>query len=161
LGGGRDLRRKPRYWPCPCSDSLRGGGREPLALGSSDIASLRALALRLLRQAAASAATAGRLQVASDLAGGGGKKDRSREDIGIVLGMAASMLRDIEALNAGGDERLLANAGVVDQLRSMQSAFAGRRARDAFADLTRAIVALDRPSYAGTKVVADWIAVQI
>ena len=43
----------------------------------------------------------------------------------------------------------------------MQTAYGGARGRAAFSDLMRAIVALGRPSYAGTKVVADWISVQI
>jgi hypothetical protein len=50
---------------------------------------------------------------------------------------------------------------VADQLRSIQGAYGGARGRAAFTDLMRAIVALDRPAYAGTKVVADWIAVSV
>jgi DNA polymerase-3 subunit delta' len=140
--------------------SLAGGSvGQALALGSSDIGGLRALALRLLRQGAATPAA--RLQVAADLVGGPGKKERSREEIGIILRLAASMVRDIEALNTGGDEALLANPAAIDDLRPLQRAYAGARGREAFADLTRAIVALDRPAYAGTKVVADWVAVHI
>jgi DNA polymerase-3 subunit delta' len=142
--------------------ALAGGSvGQAISLGSSDVAGLRALALRLLRQAAAAPAMAGRLQVASDLAGGGGKKERSREEIGLVLRLAASMVRDIEALNSGGDEALLANPAVAAQLRSMQGPYGGARGRAAFTDLMRAIVALDRPAYAGAKVVADWIAAKI
>jgi DNA polymerase-3 subunit delta' len=142
--------------------SLAGGSiGQAMSLGSADVAALRALALRLLRQGASTPAVAGRLQVASDLVGGSGKKERSREEIGLVLRLAASMVRDIEALNSGAADALLANPSVADQLRSMQSAYAGARGRAAFADLMRAIVALDRPAYAGTKVVADWVAVHV
>jgi DNA polymerase III subunit delta' len=138
-----------------------GSVGQALSLGSSDVGGLRALALRLLRSAAATPVVAGRLQVAGDLAGGGGKKDRSREELGLVLRLAASMIRDIEALNSGSDDTLLANSAVAEDLRRMQAAYGGGRGRAAFSDLMRAIVALDRPSYAGTKVVADWISVQI
>jgi DNA polymerase-3 subunit delta' len=142
--------------------ALAGGSiGHALALGTSDLGVLQAFALSILRQAASTQSVQARLQSATELAGSSGRKERSREEIGVILRLAASMLRDIEVLNGGGDERLLANPGVADQLRSLQRAFSGARARNAFADLTRAVVALDRPTYAGPKVVADWVAVSI
>ena len=41
-----------------------------------------------------------RARAASALHSGGSKKERTREDVAIVLRMMASMLRDLEAINA-------------------------------------------------------------
>ena len=132
---------------------------EALTLGSSDVAVLRETALLLLRQAAASTAAQTRLQAAAVLATGTSKKERPREDVALVLRMLASMLRDIELLNTGGDMRALANPVVADELGSLTRGYAGSRARDAFVAVDRAIVALERN--AGTKVVSEWLALQL
>lgn len=134
---------------------------EALALGSTDVAVLRETALLLLRQAAASQAAQSRLQAAAVLStgSGAGKKERPRADVALVLRMMASMLRDIELLNTGGDTRVLANPAVADELGSLARGYAGGRARDAFVAVDRAIGALDRN--AGTKVVSEWLALQL
>jgi DNA polymerase-3 subunit delta' len=132
---------------------------EALALASTDVAVLREAALLLLRQAAASDAAQTRLQAAAVLAAAPSKKERPREDVAIVLRLMASMLRDIELLNTGGDPRVLANPAVADDLQSLTRRFAGERARDAFVAVDRAITALDRN--AGTKVVSEWLALQL
>ena len=129
-----------------------------LALGSTDVAVLRETALLLLRQAAASAGAQARIQAAAALVGPP-KKERPREDVGLVLRMMASMLRDIELLNTGGDPRALANPVVVDDLSSLTRGYSGARAREAFVAVDRAITALDRN--AGTKVVSEWLALQL
>ena len=132
---------------------------EALALGSTDVAVLRETALLMLRQAAAGQAAQSRLQAATVLATGGAKKERPREDIALVLRMMASMLRDIELINTGGDARALANPSVADELGSLTRGYTGSRARDAFVAVDRAITALDRN--AGTKVVSEWLALQL
>ncbi len=129
-----------------------------LALSSTDLTELRDLAVRLLRQSASSPA-ATRLQAAAALAAGPSKKDRAREDVALVLRLVASMLRDIELLNTTGDERGLANPVVGDDLHAVRRAFAGSRARDAFGAVDRALAALERN--VGTKVVSDWLALQL
>lgn len=136
-----------------------GSVGQALALGSTDLAVLRETALLLLQQAASDAGIAARLQAAAMLVGGPAKKERPREDVGLILRVIASMLRDLEVLNAGGDRAMLANPALADELGRMQRAYAGDRARDAFGVVDRAIVALDRN--AGTKVVADWLSVQL
>ncbi len=135
-----------------------GSVGQALALGSADLAVLRATAMLLLRQTAATSDASSRLQAAAVLVTGP-SKERAREDVALVLRLVASMLRDIELLNAGGDERVLANLGLADELQSLQRAFAGDRAREAFVAVDRAIMALDRN--AGTKVVSEWLAMQI
>jgi DNA polymerase III subunit delta' len=138
-----------------------GSAGDILALDSTaDIAGLRQVAISLLRQAAATASVPSRLQSAGMLTMSG-KKERTRDEVTIVLRFARSILRDIERLNAGAGEHGLANAGSANDIRSLQPAYGGSRAREAFNTVTRAITALGRPQYAGPKVVSDWVAVRI
>ena len=136
-----------------------GSVGQALALGSTDLAVLRETALLLLRQTAGHGGAAGRLAAAGVLVTGGSKKDRPRADIALTLRAVASMLRDIELINSGGDPRVLANPGVSDQLQSLARAFGGTRAREAFVSVDRAIIALERN--AGVKVVGEWLAMQM
>jgi hypothetical protein len=87
------------------------------------------------------------------------KVDRTRDELGLILRMAASMLRDIELLNVGGDATVVANATHRDELAALCRAYSGSRARDAFSTVDRALAALERN--AGTKVVADWVATHV
>lgn len=135
-----------------------GSISQALAVGTTDLAALRETAMLLLRQTGGNASAAVRLQLASVLAAPS-KKDRSREDVALVLRLMASMLRDIELLKSGVDRRAMANPGLSDELQSLTRAFAGDRARDAFNTVDRALMALERN--AGTKVVSEWLALQI
>jgi len=71
----------------------------------------------------------------------------------------ASMLRDVELINAGGDPRGVANGAALDQLTALAPRYAGDRARAAFNAVGEALAALDRN--AGIKVVGEWLAVQM
>ncbi len=140
----------------PLADGSIG---QALALSDSDLSGLRGSAMRLLQQTSGRADTQTRLQAATALVAGPSKKERSREDLAVLLRLAASMLRDIEALNSGADLRVLANPLLTDDLSTLARAFAGDRARSAFGTVDRALTALERN--AGTKVVAEWLAVQL
>lgn len=130
-----------------------------LALGSSDLRELREISLQLL-QRAANGAAATRLQAATPLAAGSSRDDvRDRTEVAIGLRVMASMLRDIELLNADADSRLIANPGLADELQRLTRSYAGDRARVSFGAVDRAIAALERN--AGTKVVVDWVALQL
>ena len=139
----------------PLADGSIG---QALALSDLDIGGLRDLAMRLLQQTAGRADTQARLQAATSVVAGLSKKEE-RADFMAVLRLAASMLRDIEALNSGADQRVLANPLLTDDLSTLARAFAGDRARTAFGAVDRALTALERN--AGTKVVAEWLAVQL
>ncbi len=139
----------------PLADGSIG---QALALSDLDIGSLRDLAMRLLQQTSGRADTQSRLQAASAIVAGLSKKEE-RADLAAVLRFAASMLRDIEVLNAGADQRVLANPALTGDLSTLARAFAGDRARTAFGAVDRALTALERN--AGTKVVAEWLAVQL
>ena len=135
-----------------------GSVGQAIALGSADLAVLRELAVQLLRQVARGAPIASRLQAAATLVGPP-KKERTREDLGLILRLIASMLRDIELLNTGGNPRVMANPALSEELTLLTAPYRGDRARAAFAAVDRAMVALERN--AGTKVVAEWLAAQI
>jgi DNA polymerase III subunit delta' len=140
----------------PLADGSIG---QALALADNDVTTLRDAALLLLRQTAGRADANSRVQAASALYGGSSKKERSREDLAVMLRLMASMLRDLEAINAGADRGVLANPVLAGDLESLARAFKGDRARDAFGAVDRALAALERN--AGTKLVAEWLAVQV
>jgi DNA polymerase-3 subunit delta' len=135
-----------------------GSVGQALAFGSTDLAVLRELALALLRHTARNNVLASRLQAAATIVTTP-KKERSREDVGVILRLVASMLRDIELLNAGGDAQALANPAIADELSELSRRFANERAREAFAAVDRAIAALEKN--AGTKVVAEWLSANL
>jgi DNA polymerase III subunit delta' len=131
-----------------------------LAFDSADLSAVRARALRLLDGAARGSANT-RLQAAVPLVVESPGKDRERTEVALAMRVLASMMRDIELLNANGDDRLLANPLVADELRRLAPSYRGDRARSAFAVFGRAIEALGPSRNAGGKVVGDWIATQI
>ncbi|MGH9387478.1 MAG: ATP-binding protein [Vicinamibacterales bacterium] len=129
-----------------------------LGLSDADVTSQRDLAMQLLQQTARRGDAQTKLQAASALVGPP-KKERSRDELAFVLRLTSSMLRDIEVLNAGADQSVLANPVIADDLAKLAPAFSGNRARDAFTAIDQALMALERN--AGVKVVAEWLAVQI
>jgi len=140
----------------PLADGSVG---QALALGDSDLSMFRELAMGLLQHAAGRADTQSRVQAAFALHTGSSKKERTREDVAIVLRLMASMLRDLEAINAGADRAVLANPLLTGDLEAIARSFAGDRARAAFGAVDRALTAVDRN--AGTKVVTEWLAAQM
>lgn len=132
---------------------------QALALGNTDMVVLRETALLVLQQAAGSTAAQSRLHAAAAIVAGTSKKERPRADIGLVLRLLASMLRDLEVLNAGADQRLLANPAIAGDLVPLQRAYTGERTREAFQAVDRALMALERN--AGAKVVAEWLSLQL
>ena len=140
----------------PLADGSLG---QALALIDSDLTMFRELAMGLLRNSAGRAETQSRVQAASSLHTGGSKKERTREDVAIILRLMASMLRDLEAINAGADRTVLANPLLTGDLESLARAYSGDRARTAFGAVDRALMALERN--AGMKVVTEWLAVQM
>ena len=139
----------------PISDGSIG---QALALIDNDLSMFRDLAMGMLQHTAGRADAQSRVQAASALHSGG-KKERTREDVAIVLRLMASMLRDLEAINAGADASVLANPLLTADLERLARAYTGDRARTAFGAVDRALTALERN--AGTKVVTEWLAVQM
>ena len=140
----------------PIADGSIG---QALSLVDNDLSMFRELAMGLLQQTAGRADAQSRVQAASAVHTGGSKKERTRQDVAIVLRLMASMLRDLEAINAGADRAVLANPLLTSDLEALARAYAGDRARAAFGAVDRALTALERN--AGTKVVTEWLAVQM
>jgi DNA polymerase-3 subunit delta' len=140
----------------PLADGSLG---QALALIDNDLSAFRDLAMGLLRTSAGRADPQSRVQAASSLHSAGSKKERTREDVAIILRLMASMLRDLEAINAGADRAVLANPSLTGDLEAMSRAYSGDRARSAFGVVDRALGALERN--AGIKVVTEWLAVQM
>jgi DNA polymerase III subunit delta' len=136
-----------------------GSVGQALALGSTDLAVFREVALQLLQQSARGTAVAARLQAASVIIVGTTKKDRTREEMTLVLRLVASILRDVELIKSGADAHALANPAISKELNALVPAFDGDRAHDAFDAVNRGMAALERN--AGTKVVAEWLAAAI
>lgn len=132
-----------------------------LGLADADVVALRDAALRLLSDVAARSDAPARVQAGDALlvTAGGGKKERSRDELGVVLRCAAALLRDLEAINAGVDRRVLAHPSLEPTLTSLASRFGGDRARTAFTSVDRALYALDRN--AGSKAVVEWLALNL
>jgi DNA polymerase-3 subunit delta' len=150
----RDFERSPDE--ARAAAALAGGSvGQVLALHAADLEMLRRLALNLLSKAGAPAKA--RLEAAGLVA----PRDPDRVQIALILRIAASLVRDIELLNAGGDRRGLANPGLEDALTPLVGRYAGARARDAFAVLDRGAIALGRPHFAGPRVVSEWVAMQL
>jgi DNA polymerase-3 subunit delta' len=140
--------------------ALAGGSvGDALGLASTDISMLRDLALGLIQRAARTTDVRSRLDAAGSIVTVRPKVDRPRGEVAMILRMTASLLRDLEALNAGADMAVLANRAVTDALSPLARAFAGDRARTAFAAVVRALDALQRN--AGQKLVAEWLAVNL
>ena len=138
----------------PLADGSLG---QALALIDNDLSTFRDLAMGLLRNSAQRADAQSRVQAAAPLHTG--KKERPREDVAIILRLMASMLRDLEAINAGADRAVLANPQITGDLEGLARAYSGDRARTAFGAVDRALMALERN--AGMKVVTEWLAVQV
>lgn len=136
-----------------------GSASHALALRSTDLALVRDTALIMLQQVAANNAAAARLQTAATLVNTPAKKERTREEMALILRQLASMLRDLEVLNARADPSTLANVGLREELERVRARFQGARARDAFLAVDQALVALERN--AGTKLVAEWVSLQL
>lgn len=134
-----------------------GSPGQALAQQSADLTEARDLAQQLLSQAAGQADVTQRLGVARALVGT--KPERTRDELAVILRVTASLLRDLEVLNAQADPRVLANADLRDRLDGLARAYGGDRARRAFVAVDRALLALNRN--ASTKVVAEWLATQI
>ena len=132
---------------------------QALALADNDLSAQRELAVGMLTTAARRSDMQSRLNAAATLHTSSSKKERTRQDLAVVLRLMASMLRDLEAINSGADRSVLANAAVIDALEPLAPAYTGDRARDAFGAVDRALTALERN--AGIKVVAEWLAVQV
>ena len=140
--------------------TAQGSVRQALAASAEELFETRDLAAHVLAQASLQNEAARRIAGAQDLlakTGAGGAGDR--EQLASHLRAMASLLRDVEVLATGADERALANPDVRPVLDRLAAAYRGGRGVRAFASVDEALVALERN--AGVKIVADWLVLQL
>ena len=130
-----------------------------LEASASDLVEARDVAIRVLAQAAATDDVRRRMDSAKDLVvKGAGAASTERDQLAVYLRAMASLLRDVAAIGASADRRVLANPDLVPTLERL-TAFAGDRGRRAFTAIDEALAALER--YTNAKLVADWLVLQL
>src|SRR5262249_2398276 len=139
-----------------------GSVGDALAAADGEHVDALAIAAGVLAAAAAEREPARRIDAAKDLltrVGSGGAADRER--LSSYLRAMASLLRDVEVLATGADPGLLANPDARPALERLAAAYQRDRGVRAFEAVDRALVALAPPRNAGTKIVADWVVLQL
>jgi DNA polymerase-3 subunit delta' len=119
----------------------------------------RALAQKMLETAAAHPDPARRVASAQQLVTKPPSGITERDQLATHLRAMAVLLRDVEVLATGADERVIANADVRPALERLATTYQGERGTRAFAAVDRALFALERN--AGVKLVADWLVLQL
>lgn len=130
-----------------------------LAQSGGELADARDVALQLLSAAAAGDQPSRRLAVAKTAAAAPSSRVKDRDALASRLEATAAFLRDMQILTAGGDRSMLTNADMADDLAKLARSFPRERGLAAFEAVERAITALNRQ--ANTKIVADWIALNL
>src|SRR3954468_4458543 len=119
----------------------------------------RELAQQVLAKAAVQHDPARRIETAQQLLTKPPSGTSDREQLATHLRAMAVLLRDVEVVATGADERTLANADVRPALERLSATYRGERGTRAFAAVDRALAALQRN--AGVKLVADWLVLQL
>lgn len=132
---------------------------QALQMSADELVQSRELAQRVLAQAAAQQDPARRVEAAQQLITKPPSGVTERDQLATHLRAMAVLLRDVEVLATGADDRALANADVRPVLERLTSTYRGARGTRAFAAIDRALFALERN--AGVKLVADWLVLQL
>jgi DNA polymerase-3 subunit delta' len=138
-----------------------GSVGQALESASADLVAARDVAARLLEDVARSRDPVRCLEAARDLGGKKATPAAEREQLSACLRAVASLLRDAGVVASGADERVLANADLLDLVRRLAPAYAGERGVRAYAAVDRALTALAAPRNASPKIVADWLVLQL
>lgn len=130
-----------------------------LQASAGELVESRDVAHRVLSGAAAQKDPARRIDTAKELLTKPASGVTERDQLATHLRAMAVLLRDVEVLATGADERVIANADVRPALERLATTYQGERGTRAFAAIDRALVALERN--AGVKLVADWLVLQL
>ena len=140
--------------------SADGSPGRALEMSASDLVESRTVAQEVLADVAGGNDARRRLDGAKELLPkDAGTRSGDREQLASHLRAMASLLRDVELLSAGADDRTLANPDVRPALDRLTGAYRGERGLRAFVAIDQALVALERN--AGVKIVADWVMFQL
>jgi hypothetical protein len=129
-----------------------------LAAQAGELAEARDAAGRLLR-AVATGRLPQRLQAAKDLIAGPRAGLADRATVTDRMLALSSLVRDLGVLATRAEHGWLASADLTAQLEALVPAFDGDRVLRAFSAVDQATSALERN--ASSKVVADWLALEI
>jgi DNA polymerase-3 subunit delta' len=132
---------------------------QALQASAGELVESRELAQRVLEKAAAQNDPARRVEQAQQLVTKPPAGVSERDQLATHLRAMAVLLRDVEVVATGADERALANADVRPALERLANTYRGERGTRAFAAVDRALFALQRN--AGVKLVADWLVLQL
>lgn len=132
---------------------------QALARNAGDLADAREVAYELLSTAASTDQPARRLAVAKNAAAAPSSRVKDRDALAARLEAAASFLRDVQILVAGGDASLMTNADMAKEVGQLARAFDRERGLEAFAAIEKGLTALNRQ--ANTKIVADWVSLHL
>ena len=130
-----------------------------LQASAGELVESRDLAQRVLEKAATQSDPARRVESAQQLVTKPPSGVTERDQLATHLRAMAVLLRDVEVLATGADQRTLANADVRPALERLSNSYRGERGTRAFAAVDRALFALQRN--AGVKLVADWLVLQL
>ena len=132
---------------------------QALQASAVELVESRALAQRMLETAAAQPDPARRVASAQQLVTKPPSGVTDRDQLATHLRAMAVLLRDVEVLATGADDRAIANADIRPALDRLVTSYRGERGTRAFAAVDRALFALERN--AGVKLVADWLVLQL
>jgi DNA polymerase-3 subunit delta' len=132
---------------------------QALQASAGELVESRELAQSVLERVAGQHDPARRVESAQQLITKPPSGVTERDQLATHLRAMAVLLRDVEVLATGADERTLANADVRPALERLTTAYRGERGTRAFAAVDRALFALQRN--AGVKLVADWLVLQL
>ena len=136
-----------------------GSVARALEMQSEDVSDARAIAQKLLGDAARAADPVRRIAMARDLTEGKGTPAEDRNRLAVRLRSLGSLLRDIGIIASRADRAMLANTDLEAQLEKLSSAFDIERSLRAYAAVDQALAALDRN--ASPKIVADWLLLEL
>jgi DNA polymerase-3 subunit delta' len=132
---------------------------QALQASAGELVESRDLAQQVLERAATQSDPARRIETAQQLITKPAAGLSERDQLATHLRAMAVLLRDVEVVATGADERILANADVRPALERLSTTYRGERGTRAFAAVDRALLALQRN--AGVKLVADWLVLQL
>jgi DNA polymerase III subunit delta' len=130
-----------------------------LSAEASDLTEARAVAQRLLEQAARTSDPSRLVDSVKDVVGKKGSSATERDQLAACLRAAASLLRDLGLLAVRADASAIANSDLQPQLTTLSRSYDGDRATRAYAAVDQALAALERN--ASPKIVVDWLVLQI
>ena len=132
-----------------------GSAGRALALASGELVVARDAAVGVLRDVSTARDARARIHAAKAFVGKSRAGGAARQDLTRRLSALTSLLRDVELLAVGSTQEL-ANADVVDRLKTLSRTYSGARGVEAFASVGTAQDAVERN--VSPKVVADWLA---